>query len=66
MQEAAAKGTLPTTIEGIDQFLIQQQLDLALKINQYDDKSKGHNINIKRKPDGKIEFGFTSAGKKGK
>jgi len=61
LQDAANRGTAPSTIEGVNAFLEQEQLDLALKINQYDDKSKGYNISIGRASDGKLEFKFKSA-----
>jgi hypothetical protein len=55
MQEAKTAGTFPTTIEGQNDFLAQQQLDMALKINQYDNKALGYNIQVNRKPGGQLQ-----------
>ncbi|MBP7862819.1 hypothetical protein KA183_14130 [bacterium] len=55
MQDAKAAGTLPTTIEGQNDFLAQQQLDMALMINQYDNKALGYNIQVNRKPGGQLQ-----------
>ncbi|MDX2104834.1 MAG: hypothetical protein SFY67_00395 [Candidatus Melainabacteria bacterium] len=64
MQRAKANGTFPTTPEAQNDFLAQQQLDLALKINQYDNKGLGYNIQVNRKPDGKLmHFEFVPAQK---
>lgn len=64
MREAKVNGTLPTSTEAQNDFLAQHQLDLALKINQYDNKGRGYNIVVDRKPDGRLKsFGFEPAKK---
>lgn len=55
MQEAKLNGTFPSTEAGQNAFLAQQQLDLALKIDQYDNKGLGYNIQVNRKPGGQLE-----------
>ncbi len=64
MREAKINGTFPSTIEGQNDFLAQHQLDLALRINQYDNKGQGYNIVVNRKRGGHLEnIGFEPAKK---